>query len=724
MKSKPRNRKKRLPSARGADQRSDNDDRKTRKSKRHDDDDEVPRGKSKKSNAKQGRSFPVWLPIAVGGGVLAIAIVIVIAFSGRGDKKNVAGDNKPAPVAANANGNGNAPVVNSPLPKKEPDNSPPKLPPKNDLPMGPGVPVGPGDPSFVVNLPAMPPPDQRPARFDPGWHSSTVKRVFFSPDGKQAITVSLDKSIRITDIATGDTLKTIRLPSGPGNEGVLHTAAMAPDGDRIAVSGIPVGRGKYGALIYIVSLRSGTVERVFKGHRLPVQSLAFSPNKKWLASGAADNRAMVTDLDTGEIAGEMKGHTMPVMGVVFHPNDGRIATASADGTARIWTGMKDGFVSKELKGHTGQVACIAWSQDGKRLATGGTDGTIRLWWEDGTHQKTIEKEAILDRAPGNLSQTVVTSVAFLNNGEELLYTGVAGVRGQVGIVDIGSGQRRIKFDGHTNTVQHGSLSADSAMAISTGGNDDETHVWKTATGEIVQTFQPYSKAVGFVAWTADSKGFIWSKLNDFGPNAVNSFRLDTFEFAKRPENVLGPQEKLQGFTIAKTSPFELVVKFNGQDYWTYRISENEQINRPTLLPNGQMIVPGTFSVRLVDLKKKQEVRKFYGHSASVFVVAPNPQDPGMFLTGSADQTIRIWRVDKIEPVLSLFFAGREWIAWTPEGYYAASANGERLMGWQVNNGFDKVGSFYPAIQFRQSLFQPKVIRNLFRANGEFAPPSR
>jgi hypothetical protein len=80
--------------------------------------------------------------------------------------------------------------------------------------------------------------------------------------------------------------------------------------------------------------------------------------------------------------------------------------------------------------------------------------------------------------------------------------------------------------------------------------------------------------------------------------------------------------------------------------------------------------------------------------------------------------MRVWRVDKEDPVLSLFFADREWIAWTPEGYYAASANGERLMGWQLNNGFDKVGTYYPAVQFRQSLFQPDVIKNLFRVNGD------
>jgi hypothetical protein len=68
-------------------------------------------------------------------------------------------------------------------------------------------------------------------------------------------------------------------------------------------------------------------------------------------------------------------------------------------------------------------------------------------------------------------------------------------------------------------------------------------------------------------------------------------------------------------------------------------------------------------------------------------------------------------------VVSLFIAEREWIAWAPEGYYAASPGGERLMGWQVNKGPDQSAIYHPAIQFRPSLYQPDVIKNLFRTAG-------
>ena len=177
-------------------------------------------------------------------------------------------------------------------------------------------------------------------------------------------------------------------------------------------------------------------------------------------------------------------------------------------------------------------------------------------------------------------------------------------------------------------------------------------------------------------------------------------------------------DKLQNYTIEQPDFYHIKVKIQGQDYYTFQSdSKEERLYSATLLGNDRLVVGGSFGLYMVDLKQKKMVRSFIGHTGLITACAPYPNGDS-FATGSTDQTIRIWNPDKVDPILSLFFAGREWIAWTPEGYYSASANGERLMGWQMNNGIDKVGTYYPAIQFRPSLFQPEVIKNLFR-QGEF-----
>src|SRR5262249_2685581 len=55
--------------------------------------------------------------------------------------------------------------------------------------------------------------------------------------------------------------------------------------------------------------------------------------------------------------------------------------------------------------------------------------------------------------------------------------------------------------------------------------------------------------------------------------------------------------------------------------------------------------------------------------------------------------------------------------WTPEGYYACSAAGERLMGWQINQGTEQVGAFHPAARFRRSLSRPALLQEVLPAGG-------
>jgi hypothetical protein len=68
-------------------------------------------------------------------------------------------------------------------------------------------------------------------------------------------------------------------------------------------------------------------------------------------------------------------------------------------------------------------------------------------------------------------------------------------------------------------------------------------------------------------------------------------------------------------------------------------------------------------------------------------------------------------------LLSLFVDGPHWIAWTPEGYYAAAPDSERLMGWHVNNGSHSLAAFHPASRFRASLYRPDVIARLLEAGS-------
>jgi len=61
---------------------------------------------------------------------------------------------------------------------------------------------------------------------------------------------------------------------------------------------------------------------------------------------------------------------------------------------------------------------------------------------------------------------------------------------------------------------------------------------------------------------------------------------------------------------------------------------------------------------------------------------------------------------------------RKWVAWTPTGYYMASAGGEDLIGWHVNRGWDQEADFFPASQFRAQYNRPDIVRLVLKTRDE------
>lgn len=70
---------------------------------------------------------------------------------------------------------------------------------------------------------------------------------------------------------------------------------------------------------------------------LLVNSVAFSPDGKCLASGSNEKTIRIWDAETGVLtSGLLEGHVHWVESVVFSPDGKRVASGSSDNTIRIW----------------------------------------------------------------------------------------------------------------------------------------------------------------------------------------------------------------------------------------------------------------------------------------------------------------------------------------------------------------------------------------------------
>ena len=63
---------------------------------------------------------------------------------------------------------------------------------------------------------------------DSGGHMALIRGLAFTHDGKQIVSAADDKVIRVWDVATGKTVRTIRGEVGPGSEGQVYAMALSP----------------------------------------------------------------------------------------------------------------------------------------------------------------------------------------------------------------------------------------------------------------------------------------------------------------------------------------------------------------------------------------------------------------------------------------------------------------------------------------------------------------
>jgi WD40 repeat protein len=156
-----------------------------------------------------------------------------------------------------------------------------------------------------------------------------------------------------------------------GHDGEVFGVAFSPDGRLLATTSVD-------QTVWLWDLASGEHRRTLTGHDSVVYGVAFSPDGRLLATTSADGTARLWDPATGGHLRALTGHDGEVFGVAFSPDGRLLATTSVDGTARLWDPATGGHL-RTLTGHDGAVDGVAFSPDGRLLATTSVDATARLW---------------------------------------------------------------------------------------------------------------------------------------------------------------------------------------------------------------------------------------------------------------------------------------------------------------------------------------------------------
>ncbi len=240
----------------------------------------------------------------------------------------------------------------------------------------------------------------RRVRAIPGIVVGRLKDVAFSPDGTRFVTASTDHTAQVWRADSGELLYTLR-----GHSDYVNGVAFSPDGQYIATASGDETVRLWNADDGRPSSRCGGVLK----EKAALTTVAYISDK--VLAGGDDGTAILWNVKSCKVLHTLEGHSGRIESVAFSPNGRWIATGSDDKTVKLWD-TESGNELFSLTGRQGKVFQVVFSPDGKHLATASDDGSLRIF--------SLDDRELLSLAQNHLTRGFVEKECedYLHTPEE------------------------------------------------------------------------------------------------------------------------------------------------------------------------------------------------------------------------------------------------------------------------------------------------------------------
>jgi WD40 repeat protein len=548
-------------------------------------------------------------------------------------------------------------------------------------------------------------------RIETGMHTAMIRNVRVNAAARTLVTASEDGTVRLWSLPDGRPLRVIRVPFGNFMEGTLFAMSMSPDGSIIAAGGF-TGIGDGTPCIYLLDPKNGRMTRKLDGLPGAINFLAFSRDGRFLAA-TLDSKFGVRVWRTSDWKQVMKDtdYSDGGYGGDFD-STGRLVITSLDGFLRLYD--RNFRLVKKIKAPGGKSPfAAAFSPDDKHIAIG---------YGEVSRVDVISSQDLGLLYSPNISGVVGESlevVAWSADGKFLYAGGSYSHEGSTRVIRRWSGGGRgpyIELRAGRGTIMDLQPFGEGGVVYGTGGGAFGVI---DANSQIVGKRNPPT-----VDFQGDRENFRVSHdgtrvrfgyENLIGRSALFSILERELSLDPLPDSSLSvPITRADGTDVTDWEG-RVTPKLNGKPL---HVSQGEVSYSLAIAPDANTFLLGT-SRAINSFDRTGEFK--WGVLSAHSVWRVNVSGDGRLAIGAfGNGIIRWYRISDGVEVLAFFphRNGKEWVAWTPDGYYMSSPGGDDLIGWHINNGKAAVADFYSARQFERIFHRPDYVIASFKHLGD------